>query len=106
MATVHLQDILSGRAGDQVSKFHQFKYSPETWKRWFSSALMSYNRLRAPDYRTLLEEAGFRIAHFEVEPGKPADFERLNKIRIADCFKHYSPEDLAARHLFFVAQKP
>lgn len=105
MATVHLQDILSGRLGQEVSKFHQFRYSPKTWEQWFNSEIMSYNRLRAPDYRALLEEAGLRVRHFEIEAGTPADFQALKKLRIADCFRHYSREDLAARHLFFVAQK-
>ncbi len=106
MATIHLQDILAGSPNNRVAKFHQFRYSPETWNRWFSSDLMSYNRLRAPDYLSLLKTAGFQVRHFEVEPGTEADHQALERTPIAECFKHYSWKDLAARHLFFVAQKP
>jgi len=106
MGTLHLRDILSGNLNKPVSKFHQFEYSPETWERWFCSDLMAYNRLRARDYRQLLEAAGFKILHFDVTPGIPQDFQELDATRIAACFKGYSREEMAARHLFFVAQKP
>jgi SAM-dependent methyltransferase len=105
LATIHLRDLMVG-IHNHRSKYNQLRYSTETWDRWINSKLMSYNRLRAPDYRQLLEGAGFAIEHFEIEGGTPADFRELDAIRVAECFKKYSREDLAATHLFFVAQKP
>ncbi len=104
LATVHLTDLFAA-SQPGLSKYNQLRYTPETWERWINSPLMSYNRFRAPDYRELLEEAGFEIAHFEVEGGTPEDFKELETIPIAECFKKYRREDLAATHLFFVARK-
>jgi SAM-dependent methyltransferase len=105
LATVHLRDVMAGLSGRGLAKYKQLQYSPETWERWTNSSLMSYNPFKAPDYRELLEKAGFEIRHFEVEPGSAEDVEELNQIRIDPCFHRYSREDLAAKHLFFAAQK-
>ena len=40
---------------------------------------MSFNRLRAPDYRAALEQAGFAICHFEVEPATAEEHDFLRK---------------------------
>ena len=102
MATIHLRDLFAD--GDSsITPYNHLQYSPEFWARCINSPLMSYNRLKAPDYRALLEESGLRLLKFEVEPGHPA---RLEKIRIHPCFAGYSREELAAHHLFFAAQKP
>jgi SAM-dependent methyltransferase len=102
MATIHLRDLFAD--GDSsITPYNHLQYSPRFWGRCINSPLMSYNRLKAPDYRALLEEAGLRLLSFEVEPGQPA---LLEKIRIHPSFAGYSREDLAAHHLFFSGQKP
>ena len=102
MATIHLRDLFAD--GDSsITPYNHLQYSPWFWGRCINSPLMSYNRLKAPDYRALLEEAGLRLLSFEVEPGHPA---LLEKIRIHPSFAGYSREDLAAHHLFFAGQKP
>ena len=105
MATVYLRDILTGNPDSSVDKYNQLKYSPETWERWINSSIMQFNRFKARDYRELLEKAGFELAHFEAEPPTAADYAELDRIRIARCFERYTREELAARALFFVAQK-
>ena len=105
MATVYLQDILTGNLQTGVNRYGQLQYSPETWERWFSSSIMRYNRFRAPDYREMLEEAGFEVVHCEVEPPTAEDYAELDRIRIAACFQRYTRADLAAKCLFFVARK-
>jgi hypothetical protein len=104
LATVHLKDLYANMQ-DGLSKYNHLRYSPESWERWVNSPLMSFNRFKAPDYRQLLEETKFEIVRFDVEPGTAADLEELARIRVADCFARYSREELAARHLFFVARK-
>jgi SAM-dependent methyltransferase len=106
LATIHLRDNLAGLSHTGLTKYQHLRYSPETWERRINSSLMSFNRFKAPDYRELLEKAGFEIRHFEVEPGTDEEIEELNRVRIDPCFQRYSREELAARHLFFVAQKP
>lgn len=104
MATIHLKDLFAN-SQPGLSKYNHLRYSAETWERWINSPLMSYNRFKAPDYRDLLETAGFKIVHFEVEEGTAGDLKELESIPIAPCFERYSRAELAAKHLFFVARK-
>ena len=99
------QDILTGNPHASVDKYNQLKYSPETWERWINSSIIQFNRFKAPDYHEMLEKAGFKIIHFEVEPATAEDYAELGRIQIARCFERYTREELAARGLFFVAQK-
>jgi len=104
MATVHLKPLYIGLELARNDIDH-LRYSPERW-RAFGSPLMYYTRLKAPDYRKLLEATGFLLAAFEVTPGTSDDLQRLQRADIHPCFAGYTPEDLVARHLFFVAEKP
>ncbi len=104
-ATIHLKDLFANDDRN-ITHYNHLRYSERTWKRWINSPLMSYNRLKAPDYRELLTEAGFIIRHFEIEPPTASDLQVLNSIKIDPFFSNYSREDLGAKHLFFVAEKP
>jgi SAM-dependent methyltransferase len=106
LATIHLRDILAGLSHTGLTKYQHLRYSPEKWERRINSSLMSFNRFKAPDYRELLENAGFEIQHFEIEPGTNDEIEELNRVRIDTCFQRYTREELAARHLFFAVRKP
>lgn len=102
LATVHLRDLFAD-ADPNITPYNHLRYSPEIWNRWACSSLMSYNRLKGPDYRQLLLDAGFRIREFQQDPGQP---ELLEKIRVHPSFHAYSKKDLSAYHLFWAAQKP
>lgn len=102
MATVHLHDLFAD-SDRSITPYNHLRFSPWFWERFVSSSLMSYNRLKAPDYRQLLLESGLRLLSFEVDPGKP---ELLATIKVHPFFHAYSREELAADHLFFAAQKP
>jgi SAM-dependent methyltransferase len=104
LATIHLHPLYGGLRHDSDAYRH-LQYSPEQWAR-FSSAMMSYTRLKAPDYRELLESVGFELPGWEVTPGRPEDYEALKHLPIHSCFSHYTTDDLAARHVFFAARKP
>jgi methyltransferase family protein len=105
LATVHLKDTLAD-SDPGISPYNHLKFSPWFWERVVNSALMSVNRLKAPDYRELLENAGFKIVHFDVQPPTSEDLRELEKIPIHPCFAKYSKQDLGAKHLFFAAVKP
>jgi hypothetical protein len=62
--------------------------------------------LKAKDYRELLEASGFQIAHFEVEGPNSNDLRELDQLPIHEFFSRYTREELGAKHLFFVAEKP
>lgn len=101
MATIHLRDLFAD-ADSSITPYNHLRYSRWFWSRFVCSSLMAYNRLKAPDYRSLLEESGLRLVRFEVEPGR---LDVLQTIRVHPGFAGYSREDLAAHHLFFTAQK-
>jgi hypothetical protein len=67
---------------------------------------MSFNRLKAPDYRAALEAAGFKILHFEVNPPTETDYQQLDQVTAHSCFAHLTRQELVAKHLFFVAARP
>lgn len=73
-----------------ISEFNYLRYSTPAW-RLFNNRLQYQNRLRAPDYRRLIEKAGFRVTAEEAERGAP---EELARIRLAPEFRHYAHDDL------------
>jgi SAM-dependent methyltransferase len=104
LATAYLKDLFADRHKG-LPRYNHLRYSAETWERWVNSPLMSFNRFKARDYRELLEGASFQIRRFDIEEGTAEDLRELEKIGIAPCFKGYSRAELAAKDLFFVAQK-
>lgn len=87
-------------------QYQHLESSPWVWDNLINSSLMSFNRLKGPDYRRLLEQSGFRIHAFEVEAPTPEDLAELKRTKIHPSFDHLSTDDLAAKLVFFVAEKP
>lgn len=105
MATVHLYPLYGGLTEDSAAAFEHLVYSPAEWEK-LGSSIMYYTRLKARDYRRLLEDAGFHIVEWEVTDGSATDLATVKSLPVHECFAPYSREELAARHVFFVAQKP
>lgn len=103
MATIHLHPLYGG-LDTSGNSFRHLIYSDEEWNS-FGSEMMSYTRLKAPDYQELLLDAGFEVRGLDITKGSREDYEALSQIAIHPCFAKYSRDDLAARHLFVVAQK-
>jgi hypothetical protein len=103
MATVHLYPLYGGLT-EGSGAYEHLVYSPEDWEK-FGSSIMYYQRLKAADYRRLLEAAGFTIVEWDVRGGSAEDLEVVRRLPVHGCFSKYSREELAARHLFFAAQK-
>jgi len=89
-----------------ISHYNHLRYSPWVWENLINSRLMSYNRLKSPEYRTYMENAGLRIELFEIDRATPADLVELQKIPVHSCFAHYSEEELGEKFLTFAAIKP
>lgn len=93
-------------ADPSITKYNHCRYSPEEWER-FNSPMMTFNRLKPSDYRTLLEEAGFIIHQFDVDEANESDLRELDSVPIHPWFQaRYSRSDLGAKALLFVAEKP
>lgn len=104
-ATIHFV----GHFGDPFASAGHYEhliYSPEVWERRFNSRLMSFNRLKGPDYRAALEAAGFRLLAFDVTPPTEADLAELRRTPVHPSFRRFSEQELAARGVFLVAEKP
>lgn len=105
LGTVHLMDLYS-QTDRRITPYNHLKFSPEFWERWVNTPMMPFNRLKARDYLELLAAAGFRILHQEINPPSADDYAQLDRIKVHPCFARYSREELAAKHLFFVAERP
>lgn len=105
MATTHLT-FQFGTPDTNARQYQHLSISPRIWQTFFSSRIMYFNRFKGPDYRRTLEAAGFRIVEMLVTPPSTQDSAYFNATRIHECFRHLRPEELAARHVFFVAEKP
>jgi SAM-dependent methyltransferase len=104
-ATIHFV----GHFGDPFARGGHYEHlvpSPEHWERRFNSRLMSFNRLKGPDYRAALERAGFELLEFKITAPTAADLAELRRTPVHPSFQRYSEEDLAALGVFWVARKP
>jgi SAM-dependent methyltransferase len=90
----------------QEGQYEHLRYAPEIWEKWINSSLMSFNRLKGPDYQETLAQAGFRLREFKLTAPTEADLAELKRTQVHPCFSRYSEQDLAARGVFFVAEKP
>jgi len=71
------------------------------WVWWlYNSPLHYQNRLRAPDYLRLFEQAGLTVVDTTVRPAAPQDRAGLEGMRITPRFRRrYSLDELGARSL-------
>lgn len=82
-----------------ITEFNYLRYPPEVW-RFFNNSLQYQNRLRASDYRRLMERAGFTVVAEEPARGAP---EQLARIRVARRFRGYGRDDLLVLRSWFTA---
>ena len=90
----------------QTGQYEHLEASPWVWDNCYNSSLMSFNRLKGPDYLQLLKESGFRIHTFEVEGPNPEDLAQLKRTKIHPSFAHLTTHEVAAKIVFFIAEKP
>jgi SAM-dependent methyltransferase len=78
-----------------ISIYNFLRYSDEQWARW--NPLLAYqNRLRHVDYAAFFDAAGFAIIEESSSIDGPDSVEALRRLPLADKFKRYSVDDLAA----------
>jgi hypothetical protein len=89
----------------RTSPFNYLRYSDRTWSL-YNPALMYQNRLRHRDHLALLRQAGFEIVDEGRRDGTASDQRAIARMRLAERFRSYSPDELAVRTAFVVARKP
>lgn len=82
-----------------ISEFNYLRYPPRAW-RLFNNRLQYQSRLRASDYRHLVEAAGFTVVAQEAQLGAA---EELAKVPLAPQFRHYAQEDLLVLRTWITA---
>lgn len=82
-----------------ISEFNYLRYSPGAW-RLFNNRLQYQSRLRASDYRGLVEDAGFTVVAEEAQRGAAED---LAGVPLAPQFRHYAQEDLLVLRTWITA---
>jgi hypothetical protein len=82
-----------------LSEFNYLRYSSARW-RLANNRLQYQNRLRASDYRALIEGAGFRVVAEEDERGEPGV---LAAVRLAAPFSRYAEADLLVLRTWLTA---
>lgn len=83
----------------QISELNYLRFSDRTW-RLFNNALQYQNRLRASDYRAMIEQAGFRVRLEDPERGDP---ELLARLPLAQRFRRYDAADLLVLRCWMTA---
>jgi hypothetical protein len=82
-----------------ITEFNYLRYRERAW-RFFNNRLQYQNRLRAPDYKRLIENAGFRVICEEPERGAA---DKLSTTTLAPQFRHYARDDLLVLRTWITA---
>jgi hypothetical protein len=82
-----------------ITEFNYLRFRPRVW-RLFNNRLQYQSRLREPDYRRLVEGAGFRLVAEEAERGS---HDELAAVALAPQFRQYSRDDLSVLRVWITA---
>jgi hypothetical protein len=85
-----------------ITEFNYLRYSDRAW-RPFNNRLQYQSRLRLPDYRRILQEAGFAIV---AEDGEQGPSDALASVELAPRFRGYAREDLLTLRVWLTAVSP
>lgn len=88
----------------EISFVNFLRFSESEWRMW-NNTLLYQNRLRAPDFLRFAEQAGLELV-LQERNVRPGTMEALQKLPVAQCFRHYNVEDLAATTMDFVVRSP
>lgn len=86
-----------------ISFVNYLQFSESEWRPW-NNSLQYQNRLRAPEFLELAEEAGLKVISKRTHV-REGSREALATLAVAPEFKRFSHEELAATTLDFIAQK-
>lgn len=88
----------------RISRINFLRYSDRLY-RWTCVNPMNYqNRMRHSEYVQLLNKSGFKVIKEDRNVDLPA-IQALAGMKLAPCYRHFAPEDLATVDSFLVARK-
>jgi SAM-dependent methyltransferase len=87
-----------------ITPINYLQYPADRWRRW-NNELLYQNRLRPKDFRDLGERAGLEVILDHFRP-RPELVEVLSRLKIAEEFRHYPPEQLCSTSVALALKKP
>jgi ubiquinone/menaquinone biosynthesis C-methylase UbiE len=101
---IDLKDHFS-YSDNTLSKYNFLRYSSKKWN-FVNSSINFQNRLRYPDYLSMITGAHFEILEQHPERPDKRDRDDLHQMKRADRFKtHYAIEDVGVKTLWVVFRK-
>lgn len=91
---------------DRITRINFLRFSDAAHRAMTLNPLVYTNRVRHPEYREMMQAAGFEIVHDEPRIDQRSLDALKQGLRVAPRFRGLSAEDLAAFHSTFVARKP
>lgn len=82
-----------------ITEFNYLRYSARAW-RVFNNRLHYQSRLRASDYRRIIQAAGFAVIAEDSDEGRP---DELDQIKLAAPFRDYDRADLLVLRTWMTA---
>jgi hypothetical protein len=82
-----------------IGAYNFLAFPAPTWA-WLNNDLHYQSRLRAPEYRQLHEEAGWRVVAEDRQSGAP---EALREVRLAREFRQFAEADLLVHEMWMVS---
>lgn len=82
-----------------IGAYNFLAFPAPTWA-WLNNDLHYQSRLRAPEYRQLHEEAGWRVVEEDRQSGAP---EALREVRLAREFRRFAEADLLVHEMWMVS---
>jgi hypothetical protein len=82
-----------------IGAYNFLAFSSPVWA-WLNNDLHYQSRLRAPEYRRLHEEAGWRVVR---EEGRSGAAEELRRVRVAREFRRFTEAELLVHEMWMVS---
>lgn len=86
----------------QITQINFLQFSERQWALW-NNDLLYQNRMRPPDFKALLAEAGLEMI-FERRHARPGCAEAFEKMELAPQFRRYDRNDLVCTSFDFVGR--
>ena len=98
---IGLEDPFNDWKGGDCVDF--LRFSPTLWRFLGENSMTYHNRLRAVEYRRAFEAAGATVIR-STETLHPAMLARVKSMKVAECFRQFTPEELAVTEMDLICR--
>lgn len=98
---IGLEDPFNDWKGGDCVDF--LRFSPTMWRILGENSMTYHNRFRAIEYRRAFEAAGGSVVR-STETLDPAMLARVKSMKVAECFRQFTPEELAVTELDLICR--